>query len=160
MLLLKSGLKIMNIKSLTNHIAYSKIFEGNINKTNNKPNWYKIARTPNLPVGFIDKYFFQFYKYGIEKHQSLNEYLINKYGHWLNWNLLLHQQNVNEKLIEKFLYKINYITLAKTQRLSMKFIKKYAVNLRYQDLEVNEQYTQEELYDIKSLLLLENGNQS
>ena len=150
----------MNIRNLTNHIAFSQIFEGNINQTNNKPNWYKIVKTPNLPVGFIDRYFFQFYKYGIEKHQSLNEYLINKYGHWLNWNILLHQQNINEKLIEKFLYKINFITLAKTQKLSIKFIKKYNENLRYSDFEVNEQYTKEELLDIKSLFLLKDGNQS
>jgi len=136
----------MNIKGLSNHIHFQKIFELNKNEDGSY-NWIKIAQTPNLPLTFIDKYFFQINKYKIEKYQTLSPYIIKKYGNYLNWNILLYSHNIPENLIEQFLNRINWHILIKTQKLSLNFLKKYKDKISINDLsknfEINDEIKQE-----------------
>lgn len=142
----------MNIESLANHICFDDIFKNNQNKDGTY-NWLNISKIENLPTSFIDKYFYQIYVYrNLEKSGNLSNFIIKKYGNFLNWNILLMNQQVNEDLIEKFLQKFNFKICIMFQDLSIKFLIKYKTKFNLKDLEKNANISFETITLFKAYL--------
>lgn len=113
----------MNLDKLVNHLKYDKIFEQCT--INGKINWSLVANYNNLPIKFIDKYFFQLKKYKIEEKQKFNQYIMIKYFSHINWFLLSSFQEIPEEIIEKFIKKFDkrvLISIIKYQKLSLNFL--------------------------------------
>ena len=146
---------MIDISSLTNHLCFEDIFK-NCQKEDGSYDWLKIAKTKNLPIAFIDKYFFQIYQYReIERKENLSIFIIKKYGNYLNWNILFLNQNIDEEIIINFsnkLDKANWKLCAMTQKLSFEFLKKFYKNIQLNDLQKNKNISQELIQDYKNYL--------
>lgn len=115
----------MNLKQLTNHLKYNKIFEQCTK--DGKIDWNLVSNFNELPYEFIDKYFFQLKKYRIEEKQKLNSYIMIKYFSNLNWLLVSSYQEIPEIIIEKFIKNFDkriLISIIKYQKLSLNFLLK------------------------------------
>lgn len=142
----------MNIESLTNHLCFEQIFERNKNDDGTY-NWLKISKEPDLPVSFIDKYFFQINSYGfLERQNNLSTFIIKKYGNFLNWNLLLINQDIQEDILLQFEHKINWKICSTFQDLSYNFIIKNIDKINMKDLEKNIKINLKIKLDVKNYL--------
>lgn len=146
---------MIDIFSLTNHVCFEDIFK-NCQKEDGSYDWLKIAKTKDLPITFIDKYFFQIYQYReLERKENLSTFIIRKYGNYLNWNILFLNQNIDEEILINFskrFDKANWKLCAMTQILSFDFLKKFHKNILLADLQKNKNITQEMIQDYKNYL--------
>lgn len=142
----------MNIESLANHLCFENIFNSCKNDDGTY-NWMKISKIENLPVSFIDKYFFQIYRYGnLEKTKNLSVHIIKKYGNHLNWNLLLLYQDISDDLLIKFKHKIDGKMVALFQNPSINVLLAFKDKISLKTLEKNKSLNKETINLFKKYL--------
>lgn len=114
----------MNIKSISNHIAFDSIFETHKDKESGKILWQDIVKSQDLPTEFIDTYFHQLKQFKLERFQDLNEFLIKKYSHFLNWYTFVKFRKIPTNILYQNIQIIRKLKL-------------FGLLLRYQNLDYN-----------------------
>ena len=102
----------------------------------------KIIKHPNLPIDFIQKYFWRLKPFKLEYFQpNLPSWFIDKYQNSLNWQLLSKYQQLSQEQIQKHKRFVNWKAIALKQKLSEQFIERNYKHLDFQMLKFNPNLT-------------------
>ena len=111
----------------------------------------KIARHPNLPIDFIETYFYKLRPFCIESIQKLPTWFIIKYQNALNWKIMSGSQELTEELIELRYKYVNWALISGTQKLSKKFICKWSNFIDWNRLLYNRHIPVSVMTEVKPL---------
>ena len=122
----------MKINSLQQAFKWQQIFD--LYGTN----WKKIVTHPNLPIDFIEHYFWRLKPFKLEYYQpNLPSWFIDKYQNSLNWQLLSKFQQLSQEQIERHKRFVNWKAIALKQNISIQFIERNYKFLEFQILKFN-----------------------
>lgn len=123
--------------------------------------WHKIVKHPNLPIDFIQKYYWKLKPFKLEYYQqNLPSWFIDKYQNSLNWQLLSKFQQLSQEQIQKHKRFINWSAVSIKQNISIQFIERNYKLLNFQLLKYNPNLTPTLLSQVQHLFVEEPNQQN
>ena len=121
---------IFNIKEINNivmdykkHMEWSKYLKYD---DENILDWKKTcSENINLPIEFIDFYFYLLPKNILVIYQKLPEYILRKYKYHFNWDIVCYYQVLSSNFLDEMNEFIRWSTISRKQYLDNWFIEKY-----------------------------------
>lgn len=144
----------MKINSLQQAFKWQQIFD--LYGTN----WKDIVKHPNLPIDFIQKYFWRLKPFKLEYFQpNLPSWFIDKYQNSLNWQLLSKYQQLSQEQIERHKRFVNWKAIALKQNISEQFIERNYKQLDFELLKFNPNLNPTILQHVHYLFVDQQSNQ-
>ena len=120
----------------------------------------KIIKHPNLPIDFIQKYFWRLKPFKLEYFQpNLPSWFIDKYQNSLNWQLLSKYQQLSQEQIERHKRFVNWKAIALKQNISEQFIERNSDLLDFEMLKFNPNLNPTILQHVHYLFVQKESNQ-
>ena len=120
----------------------------------------KIIKHPNLPIDFIQKYFWRLKPFKLEYfQQNLPSWFIDKYQNSLNWQLLSKYQQLSQEQIERHKRFVNWKAVALKQNISEQFIERNSDLLDFEMLKFNPNLNPTILQHVRYLFVDQQSNQ-